>query len=68
MYIKKLDKVVDRYNKIYQRAIKMKPAILVIMTWILNSEKVTMWEYQNKKIFLRGATLQMGPKKIEEKT
>ena len=33
MYIKKLDKIVDRYNKIYQRAIKMKPAILVIMKW-----------------------------------
>ena len=68
MYSKKLDKIVDKYNKIYQRTVKMKPAIVVIMTWILNSEKVSIWKYQNTKIFLLRATLQIGPKKIEEKT
>ena len=68
MYSKKLDKIVDKYNKIYQRTVKMKPAIVVIMTWILNSEKVSIWKYQNTKIFLLRATLQIGTKKIEEKT
>ena len=61
--IDKLDDIVDKYNNILHRKIKVKPNKVKsskyihfkveMMIKILNLKLVTLWEYQNIKIFLQ---------------
>ena len=79
VYIDKLDDIVNEYNNIYHRTIKMKPADVKDNTYIasieLHSSKevnikildlklVIMQEFPNTKIFLLKDTLQIGLKKL----
>ena len=79
MYIDKLDDIVNEYNNIYHRTIKMKPVDVKDNTYIasieLHSSKevnikildlklVIMQEFPNTKIFLLKDTLQIGLKKL----
>ena len=57
MYIDKLDGRFNRYNNTYHRAMK-------IMMKILNLRLMTMQRYQNIKIFLQKAKLQIDLKKF----
>ena len=62
VHVDKLDDIVDEYNNIYHRIIKMKHIMLRIihililkkklMTKILNLKLVIMLEFLNTKIFL----------------
>ena len=56
-YIDKLDGRFNRYNNTYHRAMK-------IMMKILNLRLMTMQQYQNIKIFLQKAKLQIDLKKF----
>ena len=66
MYINRLDKIVDKYNKRYDGTIKngiehgILRMVLSMMTRILDLKLVTVCEYQNTEIFLQKATLQIG--------
>ena len=66
VYINRLDKIVDKYNKRYDGTIKngiehgILRMVLSMMTRILDLKLVTVWEYQNTEIFLQKATLQIG--------
>ena len=79
VYINKLDDIVNEYNNIYHRTIKMKPVDVKDNTYIasieLHSSKevnikildlklVIMQEFPNTKIFLLKDTLQIGLKKL----
>ena len=79
VYIDKLDDIVNEYNNIYHRTIKMKPVDVKDNTYIasieLHSSKevnikildlklVIMQEFPNTKIFLLKDTLQIGLKKL----
>ena len=67
MYINKLEDIVNQYNNIYHRTIKMKLVDVKTSIYldfdvqnndkILNLKLVTMREYQNIKIFLKKVTL-----------
>ena len=75
VYIDKLDNIVNEYNNIHHRTIKMKLVDIkdnrYILTFLrklmkktLNSKLVKMLEYQKIKIFLLKDTLQIGLKKF----
>ena len=79
VHINKLDDIVNEYNNIYHRTIKMKPVDVKDNTYIasieLHSSKevnikildlklVIMQEFPNTKIFLLKDTLQIGLKKL----
>ena len=62
VYTDKLDDIVNKYNNICHKTIKMKTVdvkakhyILTLMKKILNLKLVIMLEYQNTKIFLQKA-------------
>ena len=67
MYINKLEDIVNQYNNIYHRTIKVKLVDVKTSIYldfdvqnndkILNLKLVTMREYQNIKIFLKKVTL-----------
>ena len=67
MYINKLEDIVNQYNNIYHRTIKVKLVDVKTSIYldfdvqnndkILNVKLVTMREYQNIKIFLKKVTL-----------
>ena len=68
VYIEKLDKIVNKYNNIYHRTIKMKPDdvkiihILTLIKKVKNTDfkfQVIMLEYQNTNTFLQKVTLQI---------
>ena len=64
VYIDKLDDIVNEYNNTY-RIIKMKVVHVRDDTYLdLNFKLVIMLEYQNRKIFLLKAILQIGLKKF----
>ena len=74
MNINKLDDIVNKYNNAYHRAIKMKPVDINPSMYIYcNKENnkgglylkwVIISKYQNIKIFLQNAMLQIGLKKF----
>ena len=67
MYINKLEDIVNQYNNIYHRTIKVKLVDVKTSIYldfdvqnndkILNLKLVTMREYQNIKIFSKKVTL-----------
>ena len=67
MYINNLEDIVNQYNNIYHRKIKVKLVDVKTSIYldfdvqnndkILNVKLVTMREYQNIKIFLKKVTL-----------
>ena len=73
VYIDKWYNIVNKYNNKYHRTIKMKavdakPSMYcefnIENSKVLNLKLVIMLEYQNIKIFLQNAMLQIGPKKF----
>ena len=70
VYIDKLDGIVDEYNNIYHRTIKMKPVAVKDDKYIdfkkeiLNLKLVIMQEFLNIKIFSLKDTHQIGLKKF----
>ena len=65
MYIFKLDDIVNQYNNTYQSTIKMKPVDEKSNTILnLDLELVILLEYQNIKIFLQKAVLEIGLNKF----
>ena len=70
--IDELDDIVNKSNNTYHRTIKMEPVDVKYIYWlykkiikkVLNSKLVIMLEYQNMKIFLQKAILQIGLKKF----
>ena len=72
VYIDKLDDIVNKYNNIYYKTIKMKPVdvnssqvltlIKKIIKKLLNLKLVIMLKYQNLNIFLQKAMFQIGLK------
>ena len=57
MYIDKLVPIVNKYNSIYHKKIKMKPLVKKLMIKILNLKFDDFLECQNIKLFLQKATL-----------
>ena len=74
VYFDVLDDIVNKYNNIVHRTIKMKPIELDLIPMlntmkiqikkIINLKLVTMLEFQNKKTFLLKDTLQSSQKKF----
>ena len=74
MYIDKLASVVNKYNNTYHSTSKIKSVdvnsspyielVKKIMKKILSLKLTILPEYQNLKIFLQKATLQIGLKKF----
>ena len=74
VYIDKVDEIVNKYKDIYHSTTKMKPVDLnethiltlvnKLIIKILNLKLLILIEYQNIKILLQKATLQIGLKKI----
>ena len=60
MYIDKLDNIVNKYNNIYHKVIKMKPFFILIKKTsknIINLKLKMTFEYQNiKAVFSKGYT------------
>ena len=74
MCIDKLDDIIDKYNNILHRKIKVKPNKVKSSKYIhfkvemvikiLNLMLVTLWEYQNIKIFLQKGNNPKWPEKF----
>ena len=73
MYIDKLNHIVNKYNNIYHKIIKMKPVdvkaciltlIKKIITKVLNIKLVIMLEYETAKTFLQKNTFEIGLKRF----
>ena len=70
VYINKLDDIVKKYNNTYHSTIKMKhrthilTLVKKLKKKIVNLKLVILSEYQNIKIFLQEATLQIRLKKL----
>ena len=76
VHIDKSDDIVNKYNNIHHRTIKMKPPdvkpytahmltlVKKLMTKIVNLELVILLEYQNIKTFLQKAMFHIGLKKV----
>lgn len=68
VYINKLDEIADKNSKTYHRLITMKAAVVKWGTYIeygvehndKDLKLITMWEYQNTRIFLQRDKLQVG--------
>ena len=69
LHVDKLDNIVDKYNNKYHKTTKMKPLYVKTSTYTdfvvenndksLNLKLVIRLEYQNKKIYLQKAALQI---------
>ena len=69
-----IDDIVNKYNNIVHRTIKMKPIDVISNSYaehnedsnkkILNSKLVIMLEFQNAKTFFLRDTLKIGQKKL----
>ena len=74
VYTDKWDDIVNKYSNKYQSTIKMNPVDVKSSTYsdcskkiiikILNTKLVILLEYQNLKIYLQKATLQIGLKRF----